>query len=86
MPQDGMTLAIRAEAYAVQPSVSPPNPSGNLRLNPCRPGGFPEMYLTTSRKSVAIPPTSEEVGFLATGDREHEHFPPYWKSAREFSH
>ena len=70
MSQDGMALTTQAEAYAVQPSVSPPNPSGNLRLNPCKPGGFPEMHLTTSHKSVAIPPTSEEVGFLATGDRD----------------
>ena len=66
-----MTLAIRAEAYAVQPSVSPPNPSGNLRLNPCKPGGFPEMPPTTSYRGAAIPPIPEEVDFLVTGDREN---------------
>ena len=69
--QDGMALAIRAEAYAVQPSVSPPNPSGNPRLNPCKPGGFTETNAETAQKSFAIPPTPEEVGFLAN-DREFQ--------------
>ncbi len=71
LSQDGMALAIRAEAYAVQPSVSPPNPSGNPRLNPCKPGGFTATNAETAQKSFAIPPTPEEVGFLAN-DREFQ--------------
>ena len=58
LSQDGMALANRAEAYAVQPSVSPPSPSGNPRLNPCKPGGFSE----TAYKSAAIPPHPEGLG------------------------
>ena len=65
LSQDGMALAIRAEAYAVQPSVSPPNPSGNPRLNPCKPGGFTETSAETAQRSFAMPPTPEEVGLLA---------------------
>ena len=42
LPHDGVAFAIRAEAYAVQPSVSPPNPSGNPKLNPCKLWGFSE--------------------------------------------
>ena len=66
-----MALAIWAEAYAVQPPVLLPNPSGNTGLNPCKPGGFTATNAETAQKSFAIPPTPEEVGFLAN-DREFQ--------------
>ena len=59
---DGTALAIRAGAYAVQPSVSLPNLSGNPRLNPCKPWGFSEEKASNEYKSLAIHPTSEEGG------------------------
>ena len=67
LPHDGVAFAIRAEAYAVQPSVSPPNPSGNPKLNPCKLWGFSERNADSIYMGVAIPPTTEAVGFLATG-------------------
>lgn len=72
MSQDGMALAIWAEAYAVQPPVLLPNPSGNTGLNPCKPGGFTIKNTDATYEDIAIPlrpeglelPCDETVNFF----------------------
>ena len=54
MSHERATLAIQAETYAVQPSVSPQNTSCNPKLNTRKSGGFTQTDAATAYNVIVI--------------------------------